>query len=366
MEPQTMPEDPTKSELTPRGLEDPAGGPPPVRPPSGPVLAAYRVCEGIARREARNFYYAFRALPRAKRNAISAVYAFMRHADDLSDDESKSHAERRVALDEWLAAWHTADSQFDGASVPPARDDASRAAVSVMESVFLALADARRRFGISSELLDELVQGTAMDLDRALSTVPLGPVAAGTETGNASNVDLYETFDELYRYCYLVASVVGLVCIRIFGYEDRRAEKLAEETGVAFQLTNILRDVREDAERGRIYLPVEDMARYGVRTSEFSGAEVGRPTPAQRELLAFEAARAEVYYKSAQALLPLIAADSRPALWVLVTIYHRLLERIVESGYEVFGEKVRVSTPEKLWILAHGLMQVCGTRLGRR
>ena len=153
---------------------------------------------------------------------------FMRHADDLSDDESVPHDERRVALAAWLDSWHRADAG------DPTRDP-----------VFLALADARRRFQIPSALLDELVEGTTMDLQRA----PEQGDHRGAEWVHAMQFDLYPTFEDLYRYCYYVASVVGLVCIRIFGYSDARAEKLAEETGIAFQLTNIMRDVREDAER---------------------------------------------------------------------------------------------------------------------
>lgn len=150
---------------------------------------AYRICREIARREAKNFYYSFVALPEPKRDAICAVYAFMRHADDLSDDESVSLAERRRNLEAWLGAWHAAQAG-------EATDDA----------VFIALRDAQQRFGITGELLDQLVQGTAMDLHKA--------------TGDATMVegfDTYATFEDLYRYCYLVASVVGLVCIRILG-----------------------------------------------------------------------------------------------------------------------------------------------------
>ena len=192
---------------------------------------SYAICRAIAKREAKNFYYSFVALPPARRNAICAIYAYMRKADDLSDDESVSHAERRRNLDEWLAAWHEASRC--GASSDP---------------VFIAVRDAVQRFNIPLSLLDELVAGTTMDLDVASGSAP----------------DTYATFDELYRYCYLVASVVGLVCIRIFGYSDPRAEKLAEETGVAFQLTNILRDVAEDAARNRVYLPLQDLAVHNV------------------------------------------------------------------------------------------------------
>ena len=176
--------------------------------------------------------------------------------------------------------------------------------------------------------------------------------------------DTYATFDDLYRYCYYVASVVGLVCIRIFEYIDPRAEKLAEETGIAFQLTNILRDVREDAERDRIYLPLEDLERFGVSINEIQQLKNGRHlTLNQRELLEFEANRAEHYYKSGEALLPLIAADSRPALWVLITIYHSLLRRIEAKNFDVFSERVSVPTITKLAILARGLLRTFANRL---
>ncbi len=297
---------------------------------------AYRICRGIARREAKNFYYSFVALPEPKRNAICAVYAFMRHADDLSDDESISLSARRRNLEAWLEQWHRAQAG-------EATDD----------PVFIALRDAQGRFGITGELLDQLVQGTAMDLHKATGD---GAMVGGFDT--------YRKFDDLYRYCYLVASVVGLVCIRIFGYSDARAEKLAEETGIAFQLTNILRDVREDAERKRVYLPLEDLEQKGVRLEELAALQDGsRMTAGQRELLAMEAQRAERYYESGLALLPLISADARPALWVLIRIYHALLKKIEEREYDVFSQRVSVATPVKLVILLRGLAGVLWNRM---
>lgn len=294
---------------------------------------SYRVCREIARRKAKNFYYAFVALPRPKRDAICAVYAFMRHADDLSDDESLSIEHRRVDLNTWIDAWHRA-SAGEGTSDP----------------VFIALADAQKRFQIPSALLDQLVQGTAMDLER--------PAQPG-------QYDTYRTFEELYRYCYLVASVVGLVCIRIFGYTDSRAEKLAEETGIAFQLTNILRDVREDFERGRIYLPIEDLARHSVSITDLDALASNRRAlqPNEYTLLDIEAQRAEHYYKSGYILLPLIAPDSRPALRVLIDIYHALLKRIEHHNYGVFSTRISVPTARKLLILSRGLLQVFVNRL---
>jgi phytoene synthase len=294
------------------------------------VAEAYQVCREIARKEAKNFYYAFVALPRHKRDAICAVYAFMRHADDLSDDESLSMEERRGKMRDWLDAWHRASQGRPSA-----------------EPVFVALADAQKRFGISSALLEQLVEGTSMDLQHS------------HEPGS---YDTYATFDDLYRYCYLVASVVGLVCVRIFGYSDARAERLAEETGIAFQLTNILRDVREDVERRRVYLPLEDLQRYNVSIEELAVLPA-HVRENQRALLRSVAERAETYYGSAYALLPLIDADSRPALWVLISIYHRLLKQIEASGYEVFADRAAVSTVAKVSILACGLGQVFLSRV---
>jgi phytoene synthase len=307
--------------------------------------AAYEQCTAIARRQAKNFYYAFLALPKPKRDAICAVYAFMRHADDLSDDESLSREQRRTNLDAWLAAWHRA------ANGEPIQD-----------AVFIALDDARLRFHIPLDLLDQLVHGTAMDLD------PPTPEKAA-ENGAAqprpwNDYTTYATFDDLRRYCYYVASVVGLVCIRIFGYTDPRAEQLAEDTGLAFQLTNILRDVREDAERGRIYLPLDDLDRYGVRIEDLAALRDGdHLTLNQRELLESLANRAEDCYKSGDQLLPLIDADSRPALWVLITIYHCLLRRIERRDYDVFSQRVRVPLSTRLSILFRGLLQVLRHRL---
>lgn len=307
------------------------------------VEQAYAVCRKIARHEAKNFYYAFVALPRAKRNAICAVYAFMRHADDLSDDETKSREARRSNLDAWLESWHKASH-----------------GETTEDPVFIALRDAQSRFHITTDLLDQLVQGTAMDLHPS----HVNHSTPGSEAVHPLCFDTYATFDDLYQYCYYVASVVGLVCIRIFEYSDTRAEKLAEETGIAFQLTNILRDVREDAERDRIYLPLEDLERFGVTINELQQLKNRQHlTLNQRELLEFEANRAEHYYKSGEALLPLIAADARPALWVLITIYHRLLQRIERKNFDVFTERVSVPTLTKLAILARGMLRTLANRL---
>ena len=176
--------------------------------------------------------------------------------------------------------------------------------------------------------------------------------------------DTYATFTDLYRYCYLVASVVGLVCIRIFGYKDARAEKLAEETGIAFQLTNILRDVAEDAERNRVYLPLDELAIHHISLDSLLHRSPGaQPSDAERALLGEMAQRAEEYYQSARALLPLIDRESRPALWVLVAIYRALLKRVQSADYDVFSRRASVPMPQKLAILSLGLARMAWIRL---
>jgi 15-cis-phytoene synthase len=303
------------------------------------LTTAYAICRGIARREARNFYYSFLALPRDKRNALSAVYAFMRHADDLSDDESCAPAERLQRLSEWLDSWHNVEAGTPGS-----------------DPVFVALADAQQRYSIPGKLLDQLVEGTSMDLRSAQAEAYEREYGIITRTTEAATLHVPQTFADLYRYCYLVASVVGLVCIRIYGYYDPRAEELAERCGIAFQLTNIIRDVREDAGRARVYFPQEDLARFDLSAEEFlnvDALEQSRLKP----LLDFEAGRARKYYEAADDLLPMIHEDSRAALWVMVNIYRRLLERIAEFNYDVLNGRIRLGASEKLGILGRGLMK---------
>jgi phytoene synthase len=307
--------------------------------------AAYAICRRIAKREAKNFYYAFRVLPKAKSDAMCAIYAFMRRADDISDDESMSIPQRREVMESWLDAWRLS-------AVEPSLD-----------AVFVAVRDTQRRFQISDELLEQLVQGTTMDLEESLpGVVPV--TVTGNGMGEPRTLQIYDRFEDLYRYCYLVASVVGLVCIRIFGYRDARAEVLAEKTGLAFQLTNILRDVKEDAERGRIYLPLEDLAQTKISVEQLMGTAEGRFAPKTvMALLALEGARACEFYRAADELIPLLDRDSQAAMWVLVTIYRGLLERIEAKGFDVFTERVSVPTSGKLMILAQGVGQAVSNRV---
>jgi len=272
------------------------------------LAESYAFCERVARTQAKNFYYSFLLLSRPQRQAMCAIYAFMRYCDDLSDAEGVSDRAGEIAR--WQA-----DLDVALAGRPPEH------------ALWPAFTDAVARYHIPHEYFRDMIRGVSSDLEPRH----------------------IETFQELYDYCYHVASVVGLTIIHIFGFDDPRALQLAERCGVAFQLTNILRDVREDAEHGRVYLPAEDLARFGVNADELAGAAL---SPALRSLLAFEAERARAYYSEAQPLTDMVDRRSRASLKALIGIYSRLLERISKSGYEVLGERVRVPAWEKIWILA--------------
>ena len=295
-------------------------------PTASQLDMAYSVCRSIARSAAKNFYYGFVVLPQRKRNALSAVYAFMRRCDDITDDNTLSPDDRHNKLAEWLDKVHRA-----------------LAAQPTDDPVLLALTDAQRTYQIPIGLLDQLAYGTAADLDYAQPEPPADAVAR------------YQTFEELRQYCYGVASVVGLVCIKIFGYRDPAAEALAERCGLAFQLTNIIRDVKEDAAIGRVYFPQEDLAQCGLSAADLAAPNVD--VARVRPLLAMEADRARDCYSAGDELIPLVNEDSQPALWVLITIYRRLLEKIASNQYDVFSERVRLTVPEKLTVLGKGILK---------
>ena len=272
------------------------------------VDASYSWCARLTRRRAKNFYYAFLLLPREKRRAICAIYAFMRQCDDLSDEPGSSIA----ALESWREELNLALS--GGSASHP---------------LWPAFVDTVRRYGIPHRYFHEMIEGVVSDL-------------------SPRNI---ETFTELYDYCYHVASVVGLTVIHIFGFESPRALELAEKCGIGFQLTNILRDVGEDARMGRVYLPAEDLRRY-----KLEGAAVTEGAPGFAELMRFEAQRARQYYCEAEPLIELVDISSRPALWALIRIYFRLLERVEQSGFRVISQRVRVPAREKIAILTAGLL----------
>jgi phytoene synthase len=262
---------------------------------------SYRFSAGIARREARNFHLAFRLLPRDKRRSMCALYAFMRHTDDLAD-EPAAVDEKIDALERWQADL-----------------DAALAGESPRWPGLLALAHTVSCCGIPPARLHEVIEGVSMDLSPRR----------------------YASFDELAVYCYHVASAVGLCCIHIWGYESDggRAERLAEACGTALQLTNIIRDVREDAESGRVYLPADEMARFGVEPADLTANRTG---PRLRDLLEFQARRASEFYAEARGLVPLIEPVGRPVLMAIVGIYRALLEEIVLGDFDVLSRRVSV------------------------
>jgi len=305
--------------------------PPQFVPTESQLHVAYSVCRGITRSQAKNFYYGFLVLPKRKRQALSAVYAFMRRCDDIADDPSLSARERQQKLDIWLDAFH-----------------AAQAGSPTDDPVLLALTDAQRRFHIPLGLLDALAFGTAMDVEQIdPEQNPDQPTTPGLQVQ-------YRSFQDLERYCYHVASVVGLVCIRIFGYTDPAAEPLAEKCGLAFQLTNIIRDVKEDAAVGRIYLPQDELEQFGISATDLTSA---RDASRVRPLLELQAQRAFENYRAGDELLHFVAEDSQPALWVLVNIYRSLLEKIVRLNYDVFTRKVSLTLREKLTILSKGFLK---------
>jgi len=247
-------------------------------------------------------------MPKAKREAMCAVYAFMRRSDDIADD-----APSPEAASAGLKAWReTVAAALEGKETS--------------EPILPSLADVVKRYGIERRYLFELLDGTEMDQSKTR----------------------FATFEELYQYCYRVASCVGLVVLPVFGYSDKTALVQAEACGIAFQLTNILRDVKEDAERGRIYLPGEDMRRFGVEEDDIMKS---RYTPQFVELMRFEAQRAREYYAKAQPLLGMISPDSRGTLAVMMEVYGGLLDRIEAREFRVFDGRVRLSKWEKLWIV---------------
>ena len=301
--------------------------PSPFSPTSSQIAVAYSVCRSITRSAAKNFYYAFLVLPHAKRQALCAVYAFMRRCDDIADDVKLPAYERRQRLEAWLDAFHRAESGH------PTDDP-----------VLLALTDTQRRFKSPGRAARSVglwhrhgypgrrarfifirrAPGALPHLQR--SPLVLLSRGLGGRPGLHSNIRL----------------------------QRPRAEGLAENLGLAFQLTNIIRDVQEDAGMGRIYLPAEDLDRFRIAPAEFRQAAIPERL---RWLLAAEADRAREYYDAARELMLLIDEDSQPALWVLVSIYRRLLEKISERKYDVFGKKIRLTVREKVVILGKGLVK---------
>jgi len=261
---------------------------------------SYAHCRKVARLRARNFYYSFVLLRKDQKNAMCGMYAFMRFCDDLSDESGASAG----AIERWRA--ELTEALEDRFSENP---------------LWPAFCDSVRRYSIPHQYFFDMIEGVASDLTpRAL-----------------------RTFDELYRYCYHVASVVGMTTIHIFGFDAPEALTLAEKCGVAFQLTNILRDIREDRENGRVYLPSEDIDRFGADLNSYDERFL--------DLMRFEAKRARAYYEESAPLLKMVHKKSRASLWALIEIYRRLLGRIERSGFRVLNRRISLPAWEKVGIV---------------
>ena len=273
------------------------------------LRASERYCEAMARREAANFYWGFLALPRAQRTAIYALYDFARQVDDEADSGTASTAGRIAGLDRHRQRLFNARS-----------DDSTDPVMSV-------LAHAMARYSIPSEELEMLIDGVGMDLA----------------------VTRYHSFDELREYCHLVASVVGRMCVRIFGYRDPRALYLADELGVALQLINILRDVREDASRGRIYLPLDELHAFGIAEQDVLDA---RPTSRWNEFVAFQAARARRHHAAGIRVTEHIPPTAAVCVRTMAGIYTGILERIERDPMLPLRRRASLSPVDKLGVMA--------------
>ena len=280
------------------------------------LAESYRHCRNIARKRAKNFYYSFLLLEKPQRDAMCAIYAFMRQCDDLSDEPVTAD---KAKLQESVALWRF---QLDRALHGDCDDD----------PIWPAFHDTVQRYSIPHRFFHEMIDGIASDIEP----------------------QKMNTYDDLYRYCYHVASVVGLTIIHIFGFQSVKALLLAERCGVAFQLTNILRDVREDAQAGRVYIPQEDLHRFGVSIEQLTS---GNEDERFREMMRFEAARARAYYAESEPLLGLINPKSRRSLWALREIYMRLLAKIEAADYNVLRRRIAVSTPAKITLLVSALFK---------
>lgn len=280
---------------------------------------AYEYCRGVTRGRAKNFYYAFIALPHGQRKGMYAAYAFCRLSDDYSDENLPLEDKARLLQEYRLQLAQAFDGNPDG-------------------PVFTALLDTSRRLDIPKEYFDEIIDGVEMDL----------------------TTDRYQTFDDLYQYCYKVASVVGLVCIQIFGYRDLRARRYAVDMGIAMQLTNILRDLKEDCGRNRIYLPLDEMDRFHYRPEDLYAEVINKPFI---EMMEYQVERARDYFARSAALLPLLSLRSRVCTAVLRSLYLALLDRIQARDYDVFRSRVRLNTSEKLALTGKIWLQTLGKGL---
>lgn len=294
---------------------------------------AYAHCHAIVADRAKNFLYAFKLLPQERRQALEAIYAYCRLADDFADDDGLETAERARKLADLRRRLARACGAPDPGGDAPLPENPE------VDPLMLALGDAVRRFGVGYDDLDQVAKGCEQDLE----------------------VLRYEDFEGLYGYCYQVASAVGLACLDVFGYSGDRASarELAEALGIAMQLTNITRDVTEDLERDRVYLPQEDLRRFGVSEADLARGEV---TPAVRALIQFQVERAEGYFAQGARLAPRVLRASRVCPLALASIYRALLREVERRDYDVFSERVSLSSGRKLALMLLSMGRAFVTR----
>jgi phytoene synthase len=278
---------------------------------SSGLLRSYAYCESLARREAGNFYHAFRVLPNRQRRAMCALYAFLRVADDLSDEPGPAE-DKRAALKSWRK---DLDLAMSGRYT---------------HRLHAAFHHTVASYRIPIPYIEAVLDGVEMDLEPAA----------------------YASFPQLQRYCYRVASAVGLACIHIWGFKDPLALEFAAQAGIAFQLTNILRDLGEDAARGRVYLPSEDLERFGYSAADLRRGERGETF---RALMRFQVERARGFYDAAGPLSLLLEPPGRAIFWIMTRTYRGLLDAIESRDYDVFSRRVRLSTWRKLFLAVRAL-----------
>ena len=276
------------------------------------VQDSYALCRRVARRAASSFYLSFLFLPKPQRDAMCALYAFLRRVDDIADTDAPV-SERQQELARWREAL---DAALAGQWHYP---------------MFPAIEHMVRRYQIPTRYFHDAIDGAEMDL----------------------TVDRYATFDELNAYCYRAASVVGLACLRIWGCTDAAAEEPARKCGLAFQLTNILRDVAEDAVRGRIYLPLEDLAHFGCSEEDILNH---RNCDRVAQLIAFQANRAHGYYMESAPLESYLPRDGRRAWRVMITTYRAILDELWRRKYNVFGPRLRLTKWQRVSLAVRGLV----------
>ena len=279
------------------------------------LAESFAYCRSLTRRRAGNFYFSFLTLPRERFRAMCALYGFMRLCDDIGDDPHSSPARKRAQLTHWR---HALEEALEGSCAA--------------HPVFPALVQTVRRYDIPPEYLRDVIAGVQTDL---------------TCTG-------FETFDELRQYCYQVAGAVGLCCLHIWGFHDERAIPRAVDCGTAFQLTNILRDVGEDAAMGRLYLPRADLRRFDLAEEEL---HKGHPSEPFRELMRFEVQRARQYYGKARQLFEWVDRPGHPILDAMLRIYGGLLDEIERRDYNVFTHRVRLSRWKKMQIVIGSIVR---------